>query len=106
MEKTLARIYLLAIRRLQTCCVTWHGGGRACLCFGSKEEVARRKKGGDVTGLLKLFFLVPGRHPTGGSLVLCGNTTTVVFEVHNIIHLSGNVLVKKGKLEFSSCLTC
>ena len=37
----------------QTCCVTWHGGGSACLCFGCKEEVARRKKGGDVTGLLK-----------------------------------------------------
>lgn len=39
--------------------MTWHEGGRACLCFGSKEEVARRKKGGDVTGLLKLFSWFP-----------------------------------------------
>lgn len=35
-------------------------GGRACLCFGSKEEVARRKKGGDVTGVLKLLGFFGG----------------------------------------------
>ncbi|CAG5891799.1 unnamed protein product [Menidia menidia] len=35
------------------------GNRKCCLCFGSKGEVARRKEGGDVTGLLKLFSWLP-----------------------------------------------
>lgn len=41
--------------------VTWHGGRKSlCVCFGSEGKLREeRKKGGDVTGLLKLFSWFP-----------------------------------------------